>query len=78
MHTYLLKEDVLHADETTIQALSEKGKAARSKSYLWLYATDSSGPPIFMHEYQSSRANVHPKKFLSCFNGFLQTDGYAG
>ena len=77
MHVYLLQEDVLHADETTIQVLSEKGKAARSKSYMWLYATGSSGPPIFMYEYQPSRANEHPKKFLAGFSGFLQTDGYA-
>jgi len=78
MHIYLLKEDVLHADETTIQVLSEKGKAARSKSYMWLYATGSFGPPIFMYEYQASRANEHPRKFLTGFKGFLQTDGYAG
>lgn len=78
MHTYLLKEDVIHADETTIQVLSEKGKAASSKSYMWLYATGASSPPIYLYEYQPSRANEHPKKFLSGFSGFLQTDGYAG
>ncbi|WP_257195228.1 IS66 family transposase [Acetivibrio clariflavus] len=31
---------VLHADETVVQgALKEPGKAAQSKSYMWLYRT---------------------------------------
>jgi len=29
----------LHADETTLQVLREPGKAAQSKSYMWLYRT---------------------------------------
>jgi transposase len=78
MYKYLLKEDIVHADETTLQVLSEKGKAAKSKSYMWLYATGASSPPIYLYEYQPSRANEHPKKFLTGFSGFLQTDGYAG
>ncbi|WP_230868042.1 IS66 family transposase [Iocasia frigidifontis] len=78
IYEYLLKEDIVHADETTLQVLSEKGKAAKSKSYMWLYATGVSSPPIYLYEYQPSRANEHPKKFLTGFSGFLQTDGYAG
>lgn len=78
MHTHLIKEDILHADETTLQVLSENGKTAKSKSYMWLYATGSSGPPIFMYEYQPSRAGDNPRKFLEGFSGFLHTDGYAG
>ena len=46
MHTELLKHDILHADETVLQVLHEPGKAAQSKSYMWLYRT--------------SRAAVHP------------------
>lgn len=78
MHEFLLKEDIVHADETTLQVLSEKGKVASSKSYMWLFATGASSPPIYLYEYQPSRANEHPKKFLTGFSGFLQTDGYAG
>jgi len=78
MHTYLLKNSVIHADETTLQVLAEKDKSPTSKSYMWLYATGSYGPPIFLYDYQISRAQKHPKNFLNGFNGFLQTDGYAG
>lgn len=45
---------------------------------MWLYATGMYSNPIFLYEYQSSRAKKHPKEFLKGFNGFLQTDGYPG
>lgn len=76
MHTELLKETVIHADETTMQVLDEVGKSPTSKSYMWLYATGTFGPQIFLYDYQPSRAKKHPKNFLHGFSGFLQTDGY--
>ena len=78
MHDYLLKEPILHADETTMQVLNEEGKKPTSKSYMWLYATGMYSNPIFLYEYQPSRAKKYPKEFLKGFNGFLQTDGYPG
>ena len=74
----LLEQEVLHADETTLQVLKEPGRAAESKSYMWLYRTGSIGPPIVLFEYQPSRAGEHPRKFLERFKGYLQVDGYAG
>ena len=76
MHFYLLKETVLHADETEFQVLDEKDKKPTSKSYMWLYCTGTYSNPIFMYEYQPSRASKHPKEFLKGFSGYLQTDGY--
>lgn len=78
MHEYLLKETVIHADETTMQVLAEKGKKPNSKSYMWLYSSGYYGKDIFLYEYQPSRAKKHPKKFLKEFKGYLQTDGYPG
>ena len=37
MRTKMLKEDILHADETTVQVLKEPGRASRTNSYMWLY-----------------------------------------
>ena len=76
MHDFLLKETLLHADESVFQVLDEVGKKPTSKSYMWLYATGMYSNPIFLYEYQPSRAKKHPKKFLKDFSGFLQTDGY--
>ena len=64
MHDALLEETVLHADETTIQVLDEVGKKPTSKSYMWLYGTGMYSNPIFLYEYQPSRANKHPRNFL--------------
>jgi len=78
MHEHLLQQPILHADETSFQVLQEPGRKADAKSYLWLYRTGSSGPPIILYEYQPSRAGEHPKAFLTGFRGYLQVDGYSG
>lgn len=67
----------MHAEEITMQVLDENDKKATSKSYMWLYATGTFGPQIFLYEYQPSRSRKHPENFLKGFKGFLQTDGYA-
>ncbi len=74
----LLEQEVLHADETTIQVLKEPGRPAESQSYMWLYRTGCTGPPIVLFEYQPSRSGEHPRKFLEGFRGYLHVDGYAG
>ena len=79
LHKELLKRDVLHADETTLQVLHEPGKTAQSKSYLWLYRTSGdTDRPIVLYEYQPDRKQEHPKEFLTGFQGYLHTDGYLG
>ena len=75
--TFLLKEPVLHADETTVQVLHEPGREAQAKSYEWLYRTSGcSGHAIVIYEYRETRAHEHPKVFLSNFKGYLHSDGY--
>jgi len=74
----LLEQEILHADETTLQVLKESGRPAESQSYMWLYRTGSIGPPIVLFEYKPSRAGEHPRKFLEGFKGYLHVDGYAG
>jgi len=76
LHELLLQCDILHADETTLQVITESGRAAQTKSYLWLYRTGRDGPPIILYDYQETRARKHPEAFLHGFIGFLHTDGY--
>ncbi len=79
LHKELLKREVLHADETTLQVLHEPGKTAQSKSYMWLYRTGGdTDRPIVLYEYQPGHGACHPEAFLSGFKGYLHTDGYAG
>ncbi len=57
LHKELLKREVLHADETTLQVLNEPGKKATTDSYMWLYRTGNDGKaPIILYDYQSSRS----------------------
>ena len=79
LHRNLCKEPVLHGDETTLQVLKESGKAATSKSYMWLYRTSGcTEETIVLYEYQPSRKAAHAEEFLNGFSGWLHADGYQG
>lgn len=77
MKLKLLKHNVLHIDETTVQVLKEPGKAAQSKSYMWLYRTSGEARnQIILYDYQPDRRYIRPREFLGEFSGFIHTDGY--
>jgi len=78
MHEHLLQQDILHADETTLQVLHEPDRSAESKSYLWLFRTGKEGPPIVLFDYKPTRSGTVPHEFLSGFEGYLHVDGYSG
>nr|WP_308624519.1 IS66 family transposase [uncultured Eisenbergiella sp.] len=79
IHRELIKREVIHADETTCQALREEGKEAQSTSYMWIYTSGTDGlPKIVLYEYQPGRGGIHPQEFLEGFHGLLQCDGYQG
>lgn len=77
LHQDLLKEDILHADETELQVLHEEGKSPQSKSYMWLYRTSGTAKtPIVLYKYERDRRHCRPDDFLSGFSGYLHSDGY--
>lgn len=77
MRLKLLEHNVLHVDETTVQVLKEPGKAAQSKSYMWLYRTSGEARnQIILYDYQPDRRYIRPKEFLEGFSGFIHADGY--
>ncbi len=79
LHKYLVRRELLHADETVCQVLREKGKAASSNSYMWIYLTGNDGlPSIILYDYQPGRAGDYAKDFLEGFTGLLECDGYTG
>ena len=79
LHRELLKRDVLHADETTLQVLKESGKSTTSKCYMWLYRTSGdAAEPIVLYDYKPSRKPENAKAFLEGFSGWLHADGYQG
>lgn len=75
----LLKNDILHSDETTLQVIKEDGRKASQKSYMWEYHTGrDTDRQVALFEYQPTRESEHPQRFLAEFHGFLHVDGYAG
>jgi len=79
MKSHLIKQAVVHADETVIQVLKEEGKKPSSESRMWVYCSGNTGTaPVVLFEYQPTRSGEHARRFLEGFHGFLQTDGYSG
>lgn len=79
LHRELLKRDILHGDETTLQVLKEPGKSAQSKSYMWLYRTGGDAEhPIVLYDYRPDRKAKNAEEFLEGFSGYLHADGYQG
>jgi transposase len=77
LHAELLKNTILHADETTLQVLREEGRKATQKSYVWLYGTSGDTKrSVVLYDYQPSRAGECASSFLDGFTGKLHTDGY--
>ena len=78
MRDTLLRDDVLHGDETTLQVLKEPGKTAQQKSFMWLNRTSvDAKTPVVIYEYQPDREGKHTETFLSEWRGYLHTDGYS-
>lgn len=79
LHQELLRKDVLHADETTLEVLREPGRDAETKSYMWLYRTSGcdADRPVILYDYQESRSAECPENFLKGYHGYLQSDGYS-
>ena len=77
MHQELLASPVLQADETPVE-VSKDGRAAGSKSYMWVYRTGKmhDKAPIVLYEYQRTRKADHPRTFLKDYSWVLVTDGY--
>jgi transposase len=78
MNDQLLQAPVIQCDETPVQVLKEPGKAAQSQSYMWVR---TAGPPqqrIILYEYHPSRAGEVARRLFADYQGYLQTDDYAG
>jgi len=75
MHRHIIRNaKVIHADETPVQVLHEKGRKATTQSRMWVYCTDK----IKLYEYKSTRNGQNAVDFLNGYSGYLVCDGYDG
>jgi transposase len=73
MRQDLLRASYLQADETTVPVQMHDKRGADHQAYLWQYGRPG-GETVF--EFQLGRGREGPRKFLSQWEGILQTDGY--
>ena len=69
---------LIQMDETGVQVLDEPGRAATKKSYMWLFRGGLPERPCLIYQYHPSRSGSVAKQFLDDYQGYVQTDGYAG
>jgi transposase len=74
----LLSYPVMHCDETTVQVLKEPEKHAAQKSYMWVRAGGPLTQPIRLFHYADSRRADVASTLFAGYQGYLQTDDYAG
>lgn len=72
---HLHRQPYIHLDETTLQVLDEPGKAAQSKSYMWVM-TGSQHRPACVFHYADNRSQQVPLQLLSEDNTAIMVDGY--
>jgi transposase len=81
--TIQLDQPVIHADETTVNVVSDDNV----KSYMWVYATGADLPKdkladsdiklIVLFDYHNSRVSRCAIEYLNGYQGYLQVNGYA-
>ena len=84
--TELLRKDLLtqasiHVDETPVQVLKEPGRKAKTKSYMWVFASSRytrDAHHIRLFRYNASRKGAVARELLKDYHGYLHTDGYKG
>ena len=76
---HLDKSDIRQCDETALQVLREPGRAATTKSWLWIQKGGPPSQPVILINYSASRAGDVAKTLFNNFrNGYLVVDGYGG
>ena len=78
MRDSLLSGPLIHMDETTVQVLKEPGRAAQSKSYMWVQLGGEQDRPVVLFDYEPSRSGGVALKLLEGWSGYLMSDGYGG
>ena len=58
--------------------MKEEGRSDKTKSYMWIFRGGEPEKPALIYQYHRTRAGDVARSFLSGYNGYVQTDGYAG
>ena len=78
MQAIIQAGDIAYADETTLQVLKEKDRAAEKTSYMWYFAGGTTEKRCVIYEYHPSREGRVARNFFGDYKGYLHCDGYSG
>jgi transposase len=78
LRLYILAGPLISIDETTVQVLVEPDKKPQSKSYTWVFRGGRPGKQGLYYHYAPSRSGKIAEEFLGKYEGYVQSDGYAG
>jgi transposase len=74
----LLSGPLIGIDETTMQVITEPGRSAKTKSYLWVFRGGNPRSPAIIFMYRETRSGNFLPELLKDYSGYIQTDGYKG
>jgi len=78
MHGMIRKYDIAYADETPVQVLHEKDRAAQTQSRMWYFAGGAPTERCVIYEYHETREGAIATTFFKNFAGYLHCDAYGG
>tara|TARA_B110001452_G_scaffold152945_1_gene127259 strand:+ start:915 stop:2477 length:1563 start_codon:yes stop_codon:yes gene_type:complete len=77
MYERARESSLLHMDETVIQVLKERERAAQQQSRMWVMTNNEVSARITLFHYSPTRKTSEADWMLGDFSGALMTDGYA-
>ena len=72
----VMRNGYIQADESPIKVQDKDKKGATHTGYMWVYHAPMLKSVLF--DYRKGRSGEFPLEMLRDFEGYLQTDGYAG
>ena len=78
LHYEFLNYDVGFGDETPVQVLNEAGRAATSKSFVWVFIGGNPNRLSILYHYTQTRSSAEAAIWLEDFSGFLHSDAFGG
>ena len=69
---------LINIDESTLQVLNEPGRSDSSKSYMWVFCGGVPERKAVAYQYHPTRSGQVPIDFLGEYQGYVQSDAFAG
>jgi hypothetical protein len=75
---HMFQSHYMRADETPVQVMEEQKVRTSKKAYMWVFTSGQVENAAIVYEFAMSRGSIVATDFMKGFEGFLQTDAYAG